>query len=156
MLAKSSKSISFTKFYWQKPKLQQNISTLSKSSVSRRDKHFHTCFDIFSNFCQKCLNKSCVILQILVEYHLFTLYTRKLCEKLMIYSDFKKFENFKKFSFNFNFCKIFPYNLSCFQHILIDFSEILLIHKFYKIFTAKIKVSTKFNNFIKIQGFKAK
>src|SRR5436190_175220 len=87
-LTKSSESISFTKFYRQKPKLQQNISTLSKSSVSRRDKHFHTCFDIFSNFCQKCLNKSCVILQKLVEYHLFTLYTRKMCEKLMIYSDF--------------------------------------------------------------------
>src|SRR5436189_235600 len=77
-------STSFTKFYRQKPKLQRNISTLSKSSVSRRDKHFHTCFDIFSNFCQKCLNNSCVILQILVEYHLFTLYTRKLCEKLLI------------------------------------------------------------------------
>src|SRR5436190_503481 len=84
ILAKSSESISFTKFYLQKPKLQRNISTLSKSSVSRRDKHFHACFDIFSNFCQKCLNKSCVILQILVEYHHFTLYTRKLCEKLMI------------------------------------------------------------------------
>src|SRR5436190_1653281 len=77
-------TIYFTKFYRHKLKLQRNISTLSKSSVSRRDKHFHTCFDIFSNFCQKCLNKSCVILQILVEYHLFTLYTRKLCEKLMI------------------------------------------------------------------------
>src|SRR5436189_102671 len=84
ILAKSSDFISFTKFYWQKLKLQRNISTLSKSSVSRRDKHFHTCFDIFLNFCQKCLNKSCVILQILVEYHLFTLYTRKLCQKLMI------------------------------------------------------------------------
>src|SRR5436190_12096346 len=34
------------------------------------------------------------------------------------------FKKFKKFSINFNFCKIFPYNLSCFQHILIDFSEI--------------------------------
>src|SRR5436190_11319739 len=100
--------MSFTKFYRQKLKLQRNISTLSKSSVSRRDKHFHTCLDIFSNFCQKCLNKSCVILQILVEYHLFTLYTRKLCEKLMIYSDFYKFEYFKKFSFNFNFSKFFP------------------------------------------------
>src|SRR5436190_853120 len=83
-LRKSNLSISFTKFYWQKPKLQLNISTLSKSSVSLRDKYFHTCFDIFLNFCQKCLNKSCVSLQILVEYHLFTLYTRKLCEKLMI------------------------------------------------------------------------
>src|SRR5436190_1095353 len=89
-LPKSSESISFTKFYWQKPKLQRNILTLSKSSVSRRDKHFHTCFDIFSNFCQKCLNKSCVILQILVEYHLFTLYTRKLCKKLMIKVTFKR------------------------------------------------------------------
>src|SRR5436190_293178 len=32
-------------FYRQKPKLQRNISTLSKSSVSRRDKHFHICFE---------------------------------------------------------------------------------------------------------------
>src|SRR5436190_14712744 len=82
--SETSESISFTKFYRQKLKLQRNISTLSKSSVSRRDKHFHTRFDIFSNFCKNCHNKSCVNLQILVEYHLFTLYTRKLCEKLMI------------------------------------------------------------------------
>ena len=82
ILAKSSEFISFTMFYRQKPKLQRNISTLSKSSVSRRDKHFHTCFDIFSNFCQKCLNKSCVILQILVEYHLFTLYNTQIVQEI--------------------------------------------------------------------------
>src|SRR5436190_1450263 len=108
MLAKSSESISFTKFYRQKPKLQQNISTLSKSSVSRRDKHFHTCFDIFSNFCQKCLNKSCVILQILVEYHLFTLYTRKLCEKLMIRVTFKSLKISKNLVLTSIFAKFFP------------------------------------------------